>query len=83
MARAFIVGNGPSLRNTNLDKLIGEVSFGCNNVHLIYKQTKWRPTHYIRGEEAGYLEPEPNCAAPAARGLYQITFAGLDAADSY
>src|SRR5215203_354320 len=32
---------------------------------------------------AGYLEPDPNSAAPAARGLYRITFAGLDAADSY
>src|SRR5215208_2524632 len=32
---------------------------------------------------AGYLEPDPNSAAPAARGLYRITFAGLDAANSY
>ena len=32
---------------------------------------------------AGYLEPDPNTAAPATRGLYRITFAGLDAADSY
>ena len=32
---------------------------------------------------AGYLEPDPNTAALAARGLYRITFAGLDAADSY
>src|SRR5829696_7671625 len=32
---------------------------------------------------AGYLEPDPNSAAPAARGRYRITFAGLDAANSY
>jgi hypothetical protein len=32
---------------------------------------------------AGYLEPDPHSAAPAARWLYRITFAGLDAADSY
>jgi hypothetical protein len=32
---------------------------------------------------AGYLEPDPNSAAAVARGLYRITFAGLDAADSY
>ena len=32
---------------------------------------------------AGYLEPDPNSAAAFARGLYRITFAGLDAADSY
>src|SRR5215212_820712 len=32
---------------------------------------------------AGYREPDPNSAAPAAQGLYRITFAGLDAADGY
>ena len=32
---------------------------------------------------AGYLEPDPNSAAPVAQGLYRITFAGLDAADGY
>ena len=32
---------------------------------------------------AGYLEPDPNSAAPATRRLYRITFAGLDAADGY
>src|SRR5215203_1275524 len=32
---------------------------------------------------AGYLEPEPHSAAPAAQGLYRITFAGLDAADGH
>ena len=31
----------------------------------------------------GYLELDPHSAAPAAQGLYRITFAGLDAADSY
>jgi hypothetical protein len=29
------------------------------------------------------LEPDPNTAAAVARGLYRITFAGLDAAESY
>jgi len=31
----------------------------------------------------GYLEPDPDSATPAVRGLYRITLAGLDAADSY
>lgn len=56
--RAFVVGNGPSLKHTNLDKLHGEVSFGVNNIHLVYPNTKWRPTHYVRAEEAFGLEPE-------------------------
>ncbi len=52
MSRAFIVGNGPSLNNTNLDLLIGEISFGVNRIAKIYDRTNWRPTHYVRAEEA-------------------------------
>jgi len=51
VTRAFVVGNGPSLAKTNLDKLAGEVSFAVNRIHLIYPRTSWRPTHYVRGEE--------------------------------
>ena len=48
--RAFIVGNGPSLANTNLDLIKGEVSFATNRIHLIFPNTSWRPTHYVRAE---------------------------------
>jgi hypothetical protein len=53
LSRAFIVGNGPSLNNTNLDLLAGEISFGVNRISKIYDKAKWRPTHYCRAEEAG------------------------------
>jgi hypothetical protein len=52
VSRAFVVGNGPSLNHTNLDLLGGEISFGVNRVAGIYSKTKWRPTHYVRAEEA-------------------------------
>jgi len=45
--RAFVVGNGPSLKAEQLNKLIPEVSFGVNRIHLIYNQTRWRPTHWV------------------------------------
>ena len=32
---------------------------------------------------AGYLEPDPNCAAPTTQGIYRITFSGIYAADSH
>lgn len=51
MSRAFVIGNGPSLAGTDLDLLAGETSFACNRIHLIYPYTRWRPTHYVRGEE--------------------------------
>jgi hypothetical protein len=56
--RAFVVGNGQSLKHTPLDLLRREVSFACNNIHLIYPLTSWRPTHYVRAEQADGLEPE-------------------------
>lgn len=46
MARAFIVGNGPSLTSAQLDKLRDEITYGVNRIHLIYDQTKWRPTYW-------------------------------------
>jgi hypothetical protein len=61
MQRAFIVGNGPSLSQTNLDLLIGEVSFACNRISLIYGETDWRPNYYIRSEGLELNnEPDPS-----------------------
>ncbi len=48
--RAFIVGNGPSLRNTNLELLRDEVSYGVNAIHLLYEKTAWRPNHLVIGD---------------------------------
>lgn len=44
--RCFIVGNGPSLNQMNLDKLGGEVVFGCNNLFLLFDRVGWRPKYY-------------------------------------
>lgn len=43
--RCFIIGNGPSLRVQDLDKLCtcGEICFGFNVIHKLYDRTKWRP----------------------------------------
>lgn len=46
--RIFIVGNGASLKKTNLDLLTGKPSMGVNKIHKIYSQTRWRPTHYVK-----------------------------------
>jgi len=45
--RIFLVGNGPSLNDMNLDLLVGEDSIAMNRIELIYPKTKWRPTFYI------------------------------------
>ena len=44
----YLVGNGASLKKTNLDLLIGKPSMAVNKIHLIYRKTAWRPTHYVK-----------------------------------
>jgi hypothetical protein len=36
--RCFIIGNGPSLRQTDLTKLRGEFTFGLNRIYLIFSE---------------------------------------------
>src|SRR3990172_5386329 len=48
--RCFIIGNGKSLKASDLDPIMGQPSFACNRIGLIYPETKWRPTAYIHPE---------------------------------
>jgi hypothetical protein len=36
--RAFIIGNGPSLKRTDLSKLKGEFTFGMNRIYLMFPE---------------------------------------------
>ena len=44
--RCFVMGNGPSLNQTPLEKLDGEVVWGVNRCHLLYDRIAWRPSFY-------------------------------------
>lgn len=71
--RCFVMGNGPSLRKTNLDLLEGETVFACNSVFLLFDRIRWRPAYYTcvdsrvlpdRAVEIGaMLEAEPSITA--------------------
>ena len=45
--RIFIVGNAPSLKNTPLDKIKNEYSFGINRIGMMFKHTTWRPYFFF------------------------------------
>lgn len=45
--RVYIIGNGPSLAETDLDLIENEPSIAMNRIPLIYEKTKWRPTYYL------------------------------------
>lgn len=44
--RCFIIGNGPSLNISDLNKLKNEITFGFNSIIKIYEGTDWRPTYF-------------------------------------
>ena len=54
--RAFIIGNGSSLRISDLDRLTGEITFACNKIYLAFDQTQWRPTYYVAGDRLFFMQ---------------------------
>ncbi len=44
--RCFILGNGPSLRRTDLSRLRGEYTFGLNRIYLLFPELGF-PTTYL------------------------------------
>ena len=45
--RCFIIGNGPSLKLEDLEKLKNEKTFACNLIFQCFDKTEWRPTNYF------------------------------------
>lgn len=46
--RCFIIGNGPSLKEGDLEKISqhGDVSFAANRIYNVFPDVNWRPTYY-------------------------------------
>jgi len=45
--RCFILANGPSLAQVDLDRLQGEVVFGMNRIYLLFGRTSMRPRYFV------------------------------------
>ncbi len=45
--RCFIIGNGPSLRQTDLSKLRGEITFGLNRIYLLFPELGFNTTYMV------------------------------------
>jgi len=45
--RCFILGNGPSLRKTDLHRLRGEVTFGMNRIYPHFPEMGFATTYYV------------------------------------
>lgn len=44
--RAFIIGNGPSLKRTDLSKLKNEFTFGMNRIYLLFPELGFTTTYF-------------------------------------
>lgn len=44
--RCFVIGNGPSLTISDLEKIREEDSFATNRIFQMFSNTWWRPTYY-------------------------------------
>ncbi len=45
--RAFIIGNGPSLKQTDLSKLKGDFTFGLNRIYLLFPELGFSTTYFV------------------------------------
>ncbi len=45
--RCFIIGNGPSIKNTDLSKLRNEKTFGMNRIYLAYPEMGFSTTYFV------------------------------------
>jgi hypothetical protein len=44
--RVFLIGSGPSIKNTPLELLQDEYTFAANSIPDIFSETDWRPSFY-------------------------------------
>lgn len=45
--RCFIIGNGPSLNQTDLTRLRGEFTFGLNRIYMMFPQLGFTTTYFL------------------------------------
>lgn len=46
----FVIGNGPSLKVADLDRLKGFTTIASNKIFLAFEETDWRPSYYTIGD---------------------------------
>ncbi len=45
--RAFVIGNGPSLKKTDIRRLRGEYTFGLNRIYLMFPELGFPTSYYL------------------------------------
>ncbi len=71
--RCFIIGNGPSLKVDDLNRLKGEITMAANRIYNLFDQTDWRPTYYFTIDTWGIQEVIPHIEDSAIENIF-ITY---------
>lgn len=60
--RCFIIGNGPSLTISDLNKIneFGDDSFAVNRIYKLFDKTDWRPSYYVSQDSKVIEESKDN-----------------------
>lgn len=53
--RCFIIGNGPSLTVSDLEKINKEITFSCNKIYEYSNSSYWKPYYYVV-DDTGYVK---------------------------
>ncbi len=61
--RCFIIGNGPSLKQTDLTKLRGEATFGMNRIYLLFPRLGFNTTYFVSINDLVIEQCAPDIAA--------------------
>lgn len=80
--RCFIIGTGPSLTISDLEKLRNEYTFGTNRIYELFDQTDWRPTFYVNQDSELIKKFKDRIVEVPSKQLFlPIDFKGLFAED--
>jgi hypothetical protein len=77
--RCFLIGNAPSLRLEDLEKLLNEYTFASNRIYTCFENTVFRPSYYFVGD-GGYVSKDSENIKKVPS---KATFVGLEDFLSY
>lgn len=75
--QAFVIGNGPSLRVSDLDAIRGEISFASNKIYLAFPETAWRPNYYFVSDRLVAINNKETISALPLQKFYSRELSGL------
>lgn len=72
--RCFIIGNGPSLKVADLNRLCGEYTFATNSITKLYPHTLWRPTFFVISDPNAMRDFKNQPSSEAEYSFFKIDY---------